>query len=162
MLWHIPAPSDSRARGALCAREELSQLLEPMMSSVKGMRNGFNRSLDSAIGHACELSIVMFCSFEGEAEFFWTDPKTMPWPMAAQAREKEDDQFIIRFPGIRRPMGTPGDDLDNGESEPQRQGVLPPPERSWIPIQWKQSCAIIPSALSIHHRLLRDRRNPPQ
>lgn len=115
-------------------------------------------SLDSVIGHACELAILMFCSFEGEAEFFWVDPKTMPWPRSAEDREKEDDQFIIRFPGIRRQMGTPGDDLDDEEVGPQQ---LPPPEQSWIPVQWKESWSLVPSALSIHYKLLRDRRYPP-
>lgn len=151
-------PSDCRSPGVMRVREELVRLLEPYVPPTgSSEREMFDHYLDDVIAPATVLSTAMLCFYkEGEAEFFWVDPKTQPWPHA-EPRLTDDDYFLIRWPGVRKPIASLGDDLDAPDTEPQQKGFLPPPVRDWIRLPMEEVQSPATAVMSLGGRLLKDR-----
>lgn len=151
--FHLPDPSDSRMPGVLRIREALLGFIEPYLN--EGFRTQFDYEVERLMAMCTVLASSVFLMYPGEAEFYWEDPREMSWPIG-QERLRDDDYFLMCWPGIRHPVGYLGDVLNTPNLEPPQKGLLPPPEREWLRVAMDIAVSPIPAAVSIYGRVRKE------
>ncbi|KAH8898333.1 hypothetical protein GQ53DRAFT_817609 [Thozetella sp. PMI_491] len=155
-------PTHPRAPGIARVRHGLVQLLEPLLPEEESERRNCLAIIDDVVGLSSILSVIMLVFFKGEAEFFWEDPKTLPWPSTAKDGPRhEGDQFLIRFPGIRAPAQCYGNIGDRLEEAPEGDSLPLREPRKWLPVDKEQQNEIVRSSISIGGVMLENMHYPP-